>query len=78
MPKPTSLKTANAPKAPPASRTRASSSRNRKEADSPATPHVFPFENYGFTESSKFMTGFLNQVRILYLYPEPHAGYICQ
>ncbi|MFS7962693.1 hypothetical protein Hanom_Chr08g00729611 [Helianthus anomalus] len=35
-PKPTTSKTTFAPKAPPASRTRASSSRKRKETDSPA------------------------------------------
>ncbi|MFS7950360.1 hypothetical protein Hanom_Chr07g00582271 [Helianthus anomalus] len=64
-PKPTSSKTITAPKAPPASRTRASSSRKRKEMEPPATPNVFPFENHGFAESSKFMPGFLNQVNIL-------------
>ncbi|MFS7968486.1 hypothetical protein Hanom_Chr09g00798031 [Helianthus anomalus] len=74
-PKPTSLKNTTEPKAPPTSRTRASSSKKRKEADYPATAHVFPFENYGFTESSKFMIGFLNQVRILDLHPAPYAGY---
>ncbi|MFS7929352.1 hypothetical protein Hanom_Chr04g00331541 [Helianthus anomalus] len=51
-PKPTSSKIATAPKAPPASRTRASSSQKRKEADSPATAHVFPFENYGLQSPS--------------------------
>ncbi|MFS7987161.1 hypothetical protein Hanom_Chr11g01019201 [Helianthus anomalus] len=67
--KPTGSKTATAPKAPRASRTRASNARKRKEADSPTSSDVFPFENHGFTESSKFMTGFLNQVSILILYP---------
>ncbi|MFS7962205.1 hypothetical protein Hanom_Chr08g00723931 [Helianthus anomalus] len=64
-PKATSSKTIAAPKAPPASRTRASSSRKRKEADPPTTPHIFPFENHGFTDSGKFMTSFLNPVSIL-------------
>ncbi|MFS8033867.1 hypothetical protein Hanom_Chr17g01574581 [Helianthus anomalus] len=59
--KPTGSKTATAPKAPPASRTRASRSHKRKEAYSPTLSDMFPFENHGFTESSKFMTGFLNQ-----------------
>ncbi|KAJ0898713.1 hypothetical protein HanRHA438_Chr08g0359941 [Helianthus annuus] len=71
-PKPSSSKTTTAPKAPPASRTRASSSRKRKEADHPTTPHVFPFENHGFMDSSKFMTGFLNQglERLVFLYED--------
>ncbi|KAF5819144.1 hypothetical protein HanXRQr2_Chr02g0074261 [Helianthus annuus] len=70
--KPTGSKTASASKAPPASRTRASSSRKRKEADSPTSSDVFPFENYGFTESSKFMIGFLNQglERLVFLYED--------
>ncbi|MFS7918917.1 hypothetical protein Hanom_Chr03g00206811 [Helianthus anomalus] len=59
--KPTSSKTATAPKASTASKSRGPNSRKRNEADSPATSDVFPFENHGFTESSKFMTGFLNQ-----------------
>ncbi|MFS7962896.1 hypothetical protein Hanom_Chr08g00731881 [Helianthus anomalus] len=74
--KPTGSKNATAPKAPPASRTRASNSRKRKEADSPTSSDVFPFENHGFTESSKFMTDFLNQVSILILYPA-HTYSIC-
>ncbi|MFS7975379.1 hypothetical protein Hanom_Chr10g00879911 [Helianthus anomalus] len=75
--KPTSSKTNTAPKSPPASRTRASSSRKIKEVEHPATPHVFPFENHEFTESSKFMTDFLNQVHIFDLYPAPYAYYKC-
>ncbi|MFS7966345.1 hypothetical protein Hanom_Chr09g00772691 [Helianthus anomalus] len=65
-------KTATALKAPPASRTRASSSRKRKEADSPTSSDVFPFENHGFTESSKFMTAFLKQdlERLVFLYED--------
>ncbi|KAM0052827.1 hypothetical protein Hdeb2414_s0007g00252911 [Helianthus debilis subsp. tardiflorus] len=71
-PKPSSSKTATTPKAPPTSKTRASSSRKRKEADHPTTPHVFPFENHGFTDSSKFMTCFLNQglERLVFLYED--------
>ncbi|KAJ0911618.1 hypothetical protein HanRHA438_Chr06g0265101 [Helianthus annuus] len=71
-PKPSSSKTTTAPKAPPASRTRASSFRKRKEVDHPTTPHVFPFENHGFMDSSKFMTGFLNQglERLVFLYED--------
>ncbi|MFS7951953.1 hypothetical protein Hanom_Chr07g00601321 [Helianthus anomalus] len=61
MSKPTSSKTATAPKPSTTSKSRGPSSRKRKEADSPATSDIFPFENHGFTESSKFMTGFLNQ-----------------
>ncbi|MFS7953081.1 hypothetical protein Hanom_Chr07g00614411 [Helianthus anomalus] len=60
--KPTSSKTATAPKASTASKSRGLSSRKRKEADSPATSDIFPFENHVFTESRKFMTGFLNQM----------------
>ncbi|KAJ0836230.1 hypothetical protein HanRHA438_Chr16g0764611 [Helianthus annuus] len=71
-PKLTSSKTSTVPKAPPASRTRASSSRKRKEVEPSAPPHVFPFENHGFTESSTFMTGFLNQglERLVFLYED--------
>ncbi|KAJ0430124.1 hypothetical protein HanHA300_Chr17g0665411 [Helianthus annuus] len=70
--KPTSSKTATASKPSTASKSRGPSSRKRKEADSPATPDVFPFENHGFTESSKFMTGFLNQglERLGFLYED--------
>ncbi|MFS8033726.1 hypothetical protein Hanom_Chr17g01572971 [Helianthus anomalus] len=71
-PKPTGSKTATAPKGPPTYRTWASSSRKRKEVDYPAAPHAFPFENYGFTESSTFTTGFLNQglERLVFLYED--------
>ncbi|MFS8012608.1 hypothetical protein Hanom_Chr14g01322851 [Helianthus anomalus] len=74
--KPTGSKAATASKAPSASTTRASSSHKRKEKDSPTSSDVFPFENHRFTESSKFMTGFLNQV-ILILYPA-HTYSICK
>ncbi|KAJ0693666.1 hypothetical protein HanPI659440_Chr15g0599771 [Helianthus annuus] len=50
------------PKPSPATKPRASSSRKRKETDSPATStEAFPYENHGFLESSGFMTSFLNQ-----------------
>ncbi|MFS7994646.1 hypothetical protein Hanom_Chr12g01108491 [Helianthus anomalus] len=65
----TSSKAASAPKPSATSKPRGSSSRKRKEPDSPAASDVFPFENHGFSESSKFMTGFFNQVGILVLYP---------
>ncbi|MFS8023646.1 hypothetical protein Hanom_Chr16g01453891 [Helianthus anomalus] len=67
--KPTSSKAAAASKPSTASKPRSSSSRKRKEPDSPASSDVFSFENQGFSESNKFMTGFLNQVGILILYP---------
>ncbi|MFS7952492.1 hypothetical protein Hanom_Chr07g00607571 [Helianthus anomalus] len=57
--KPTSSNTT--PKASTTSKSQGPSSRKRKEVDSLATSDVFPFENHGFTESSKFMTDFLNQ-----------------
>ncbi|MFS7998467.1 hypothetical protein Hanom_Chr12g01154161 [Helianthus anomalus] len=63
--KPTSSKTAIVPKPFTASKPRGSSSRKRKEPDSPAASDVFPFENHGFSDSSKFMVGFLNQIGIL-------------
>ncbi|KAM0070151.1 hypothetical protein Hdeb2414_s0001g00009951 [Helianthus debilis subsp. tardiflorus] len=59
--KPTSSKSASAPKPSTTSKPRGSSSRKRKELDSPASLDVFPFENHRFSESSKFMTGILNQ-----------------
>ncbi|KAJ0940651.1 hypothetical protein HanRHA438_Chr02g0085791 [Helianthus annuus] len=61
-PKPSSSKAATASKPSTASKPRSSSSRKRKEPDSPAALDVLPFENHGFSASSKFMTGFLNQV----------------
>ncbi|MFS7966231.1 hypothetical protein Hanom_Chr09g00771451 [Helianthus anomalus] len=67
--KPSSSKAAVASKPSNASKPRNSSSRKRKDPDSPASSDVFPFENHGFSESNKFMTGFLNQVGILVLYP---------
>ncbi|MFS7998469.1 hypothetical protein Hanom_Chr12g01154181 [Helianthus anomalus] len=68
MSKPTSSKTATVPKPFTASKPRGSSSRKRKEPDSPAASDIFPFENHGFSDSSKLMTDFLNQVGILVLY----------
>ncbi|KAF5783479.1 hypothetical protein HanRHA438_Chr11g0520871 [Helianthus annuus] len=59
--KPTSSKAVAASKPSTTSKPRSSSSRKRKEPDSPAASDIFPFENHGFSESSKFMTGFLNQ-----------------
>ncbi|MFS7962627.1 hypothetical protein Hanom_Chr08g00728871 [Helianthus anomalus] len=53
----------------PATKTRASSARKRKETDSPSTPETFPYENHGFVEASGFMTSFLNQ-RLMHLYEE--------
>ncbi|KAJ0525831.1 hypothetical protein HanHA300_Chr09g0316471 [Helianthus annuus] len=49
------------PKPSPATKPRASSSRKRKDTDSPATSKAFPYNNYGFLESSGFMSSFLNQ-----------------
>ncbi|MFS8002848.1 hypothetical protein Hanom_Chr13g01206921 [Helianthus anomalus] len=70
--KPTNSKTAAVPKPSTASKPRGSSSRERKEPDSPAASDVFPFENHGFLESSMFMTGFLNQglERLVFLYED--------
>ncbi|MFS8023989.1 hypothetical protein Hanom_Chr16g01458001 [Helianthus anomalus] len=57
-----SSKPAVMPKPSPATKPRASSSRKRKETDSPTTStEAFPYENHGFLESSGFMTSFLNQ-----------------
>ncbi|KAJ0588191.1 hypothetical protein HanIR_Chr04g0171731 [Helianthus annuus] len=56
----TSSKATAVPKPSPIVKTRASSSRKRKEPDSPVASDVFPYKNHGFTESSKFMIGFLN------------------
>ncbi|MFS8035153.1 hypothetical protein Hanom_Chr17g01589701 [Helianthus anomalus] len=55
------------PKPSPTTKPRASSSRKRKETDSPATSEAFPYENHGFVESSGFMTSFLNLASILIL-----------
>ncbi|KAF5755802.1 hypothetical protein HanXRQr2_Chr17g0806951 [Helianthus annuus] len=70
--KPTSSKAIAASKPSTASKPRGSSSRKRKEPDSPAASDVFPFENHGFSESSKFMTAFLNQglERLVFLYED--------
>ncbi|MFS8033737.1 hypothetical protein Hanom_Chr17g01573121 [Helianthus anomalus] len=71
--KPTSSKTATVLKPSTATKPRGSSSRKRKEPDSPATSDVFPYENHGFLESSKFMTtSFLNQglKRLMHLYED--------
>ncbi|KAJ0710611.1 hypothetical protein HanOQP8_Chr09g0314341 [Helianthus annuus] len=70
--KPTSSKATAVPKPSTASKPRGSSSRKRKEPDSHAASDVFPFENHGFLESSKFMTGFLNQglERLVFLYAD--------
>ncbi|MFS8034063.1 hypothetical protein Hanom_Chr17g01576781 [Helianthus anomalus] len=57
----TSSKATVVPKPSPAMKPRASSSRKRKETDSPASSETFPYENHGFLESSGFMTSFLNQ-----------------
>ncbi|MFS7937290.1 hypothetical protein Hanom_Chr05g00425871 [Helianthus anomalus] len=62
---PTGSKAVTTPKPPPATKTRASSARKRKEMDSPATSETFPYENYGFNETNGFMTSFLNQVKTL-------------
>ncbi|KAJ0587993.1 hypothetical protein HanOQP8_Chr04g0142011 [Helianthus annuus] len=61
------------PKPSPATKPRASSSRKRKETDSPTSPEAFPYENHGFLESSGFMTSFLNQglERLTSLYEDP-------
>ncbi|KAM0070828.1 hypothetical protein Hdeb2414_s0001g00017811 [Helianthus debilis subsp. tardiflorus] len=68
----TSSKETAMPKPSPAIKPRASSSRKRKETDSPATSEAFPDENHGFLESSGFMTSFLNQGlgRLTNLYEE--------
>ncbi|KAJ0541785.1 hypothetical protein HanRHA438_Chr09g0391221 [Helianthus annuus] len=70
--KPTNSKTATVPKPSTASKPYGSSSCKRKEPDSPAASDVFPFENHGFSDSSKFMTGFLNQglERLVFLYED--------
>ncbi|MFS7979292.1 hypothetical protein Hanom_Chr10g00925631 [Helianthus anomalus] len=68
----TSSKATTIPKPSPIVKTRASSSRKRKEPDSPVASDVFPYGNHGFTESSKFMIGFLNQglERLVRLYKD--------
>ncbi|MFS8026873.1 hypothetical protein Hanom_Chr16g01491791 [Helianthus anomalus] len=58
---PTSSKPTAIPKPYSATKTRASSSRKRKETNSPATSETFPYENHGFVEANGFMTSFLNQ-----------------
>ncbi|KAJ0940085.1 hypothetical protein HanRHA438_Chr02g0079351 [Helianthus annuus] len=70
--KPTSSKTAVVPKPSTASKPRGSRSHKRKEPDSLAASDVFAFKNHGFSESSKFMTGFLNQglERLVFLYED--------
>ncbi|MFS8001468.1 hypothetical protein Hanom_Chr13g01190701 [Helianthus anomalus] len=69
---PTSSKTATVPKPSTTSKPCGSSSRKRKEPNSPAISDVVPFENHGFSESSKFMTDFLNQglERLVFLYED--------
>ncbi|MFS7945712.1 hypothetical protein Hanom_Chr06g00527421 [Helianthus anomalus] len=61
----TSSKATAVPKPSPIVKTRASSSHKRKEPDSLVASDVFPYVNHGFTESSKFMIGFLNHIIIL-------------
>ncbi|KAM0064540.1 hypothetical protein Hdeb2414_s0003g00104131 [Helianthus debilis subsp. tardiflorus] len=70
--KPTSSKAAAVPKPSTASKPRGSCSRKRKEPDSLAASDLFPFENHGFSESSKFMTGFLNRglEQLVFLYED--------
>ncbi|KAM0045721.1 hypothetical protein Hdeb2414_s0009g00307291 [Helianthus debilis subsp. tardiflorus] len=70
--KPTGSKAAAISKPSPATKTRASSARKRKETDSPATSETFPYKNHGFNEASGFMTSFLNQglERLMRLYEE--------
>ncbi|MFS7960242.1 hypothetical protein Hanom_Chr08g00700921 [Helianthus anomalus] len=70
--KPTDSKPTAIPKPSSANRTRASSTRKRKETDSPATSEIFPYENHGFVEASGFMTSFLIQglERLVHLYEE--------
>ncbi|KAM0064065.1 hypothetical protein Hdeb2414_s0003g00098291 [Helianthus debilis subsp. tardiflorus] len=68
--KPTGSKAAIIPKPSPATKTRVSSARKRKETNSPATSETFPYENHGFNEASGFVTSFLNQglERLMHLY----------
>ncbi|MFS7991652.1 hypothetical protein Hanom_Chr12g01073171 [Helianthus anomalus] len=70
--KPSSSKAAIASKPSTASEPRNSSSCKRKEPDSPVSSNVFPFDNHGFLESNKFMTGFLNHglERLVHLYED--------
>ncbi|MFS7929553.1 hypothetical protein Hanom_Chr04g00333841 [Helianthus anomalus] len=70
--KPTSSKAVAIPKPSPATKTRVSSVRKRKEMDSPATFETFPYENHRFNEAIGFMTSFLNQglERLMHLYEE--------
>ncbi|KAM0024603.1 hypothetical protein Hdeb2414_s0022g00617701 [Helianthus debilis subsp. tardiflorus] len=65
-PKPTISKTTAAPKAPPSSRTRASSSRKRKETDSLAASETFSLENHGFGEATSFLKQGLERLMHLY------------
>ncbi|KAM0044286.1 hypothetical protein Hdeb2414_s0010g00351401 [Helianthus debilis subsp. tardiflorus] len=73
--KPTSSKTAAVPKPSTASKPRGSTSHKRKEPDSTVASDVFPFKNHGFLESSKFMTGFLNQglEQLVFLYEDTYG-----
>ncbi|MFS7929130.1 hypothetical protein Hanom_Chr04g00328891 [Helianthus anomalus] len=57
----TSSKAIAVPKPSPVTKPHASSSRKRKETDSPASSETFHYENHGFLESRGFMTSFLNQ-----------------
>ncbi|MFS7984289.1 hypothetical protein Hanom_Chr11g00984771 [Helianthus anomalus] len=72
--KPTSSKAVVIPNTSPATKTRASSARKRKETNSPTTPDTFPYENHGLNEASGFMLSFLNQVKsyvhLMHLYEE--------
>ncbi|MFS7909925.1 hypothetical protein Hanom_Chr02g00100331 [Helianthus anomalus] len=70
--KPTGSKPTAIPKPSSATKTRASSSRKRKETDSPATSEMYPYESHGFVEASGLMTSFLNQglERLVHLYEE--------
>ncbi|XP_035841323.1 uncharacterized protein LOC118488203 [Helianthus annuus] len=70
--KPSSSKAIIIPKPSLATKPRSSSSRKRKEPDSPVISDIFPYENHGFIEASGFMTSFLNQglERLVHLYQE--------
>ena len=68
-------KTIIIPKPSPATKPRSSSSRKRKEPDSPIISDTFPYENHGFIEASGFMTSFLNQVSILESYSAAYTTY---
>ncbi|XP_021991059.1 uncharacterized protein LOC110887798 [Helianthus annuus] len=70
--KPSISKAIIIPKPLPATKPRSSSSRKRKEPDSPIISDTFPYEKHGFIEASGFMTSFLNQglERLVNLYQE--------